>query len=66
MDTITREEVEKLIASCGKMRKLLAAMKEGVNFLEKKIEALEVQGRKWDFRLAYRKTYDEEMDEFEN
>ena len=66
MDTINREEVKQIMASCAKMRKILAAMKTAVSFLDGKIAAIEEQGRRWDFRLKYKETNAEEIEEDEN
>ena len=41
MDTITREELTELQTKCNRMRKLLAAITQGIDFLDKKIAEME-------------------------
>ena len=66
MDTITREELTALQTKCNRMRMLLAAINQGIDFLDKKIAEMEAQSRRWDFRLTYKEAQKGDNEEYEN
>lgn len=66
MDTITREELTELQTKCNRMRKLLAAIIQGIDFLDKKIAEMEAQSKRWDFRLTHKEAQKGDIEEYEN
>lgn len=64
MDTISREEVAKVMITIGNCRKILGAMQHAVGFLDKKIAEIELQVGLWEARLdAHYYAYEEEENE---
>lgn len=62
MKLIEYGETESIINECSKIRQLVKAIRPSMDFIEKRLDAIERQCRIWEFRLAYQNRGEQDED----
>jgi hypothetical protein len=55
-----QEEIDDLLQQCDKLREMVKAVGAAMDYMEKRLQRIERQGRIWLFREAYWKARDED------